>query len=67
MKKNIKLIILPLLMVFLFSCDYKQNNILSDIEKPIQPIICTDEDEGEPVITSLSTFSGTIDTKIEIN
>ncbi|MFA5771045.1 MAG: hypothetical protein WC894_06180, partial [Patescibacteria group bacterium] len=31
-----------------------------------QPIVCTDESEGEPVITSLSVVSGVVGTSLEI-
>lgn len=73
MKKNIKLSIL-LLLIILSSC---VNNITSIKTEPVvtEPIItkpdlqttCIDEDEWIPIITSISTNSWTIETKLEIN
>lgn len=69
MKKYIILIIL-FSLIFLSSCIQGNNNTIQpipDIEKQILPTSCIDEMEWEPVITSISTNSGMINTKIEIN
>lgn len=73
MKKYIKLSILSLLVILLTACFQQQNNNIKPI--PIipnpTPIIpsptCIDEDEGIPVITSISVNSWTVETKLEIN
>lgn len=52
-----------------------KNNYTKQISQPDQntesnsnlPSTCKDEEEGIPVITSLSSYSGTVGTKLEIN
>jgi hypothetical protein len=52
--------------MFLVACR-QQEPIKPDITEPVQPITCIDEDEWIPVITSISTSSGSVETKLEIN
>ncbi len=65
MKKIITIISIAIITILLFWCKNEKNNNIIPPTKVI-PTTCVDEDEWVPIITSISAYTWTLETKLEI-
>lgn len=65
MRKIIKIVFITIITLLLFWCNKEQNN--NNEQNTVLPTSCVDQDEWTPVITSISTYTGTTETRVEIS
>lgn len=65
MKKIITISYIVIISILLFWCNKEQDNNVNPIN--VLPTSCVDQDEWIPVITSISAYTGTTETKLEIS